>query len=390
MNERTCRVTRLGLAVSLVAFVLGLGAIAGGCSDVGDDTGVTPDSDAASGLTTDATTDAVTSDSGGEKKDATSDTGRREAESDSTSTPDVAEDAPSEVSQEIPDAAKDVAEDVPSDVATDVADAEIDTSNNGGGDVSTDVTNDVSTVVANDSSNDVSAEVAADVSTDVGSTVESGPPPPPPLVPCTTVAQANDPVTANCVTCNQNTNGVCTPTEAIFVGIDIGTGAVTTAGPPPESGCYMTMSNDGCIDSEIDSSPQTSGAECGDLGTASFTAGNGFVGTVDDICVATLNCTAGFGQPGYKATCLGPSTATISTCLCGTDHEPAATCQGVSSISLLNGVCATFELDGYPASLTTPSTLVGNFTTSTFPSGTANSIAQCAVGNTEAKVACNL
>jgi hypothetical protein len=216
--------------------------------------------------------------------------------------------------------------------------------------------------------------------------------PPPALSPCLTAAAAAAPTAAanNCVTCNQNTNGVCTPTEAVLVGIDIGEGAVTVAGAPPATGCYVIASNDGCIDSQINSSPQTSGAECGDLGTASFTAGNGFTGAVNNICVAALNCTAGFGQPGFSATCLGTSTATISTCLCGTNNEPAAACQAVASISSLDGPCATLELDGFPASLSSPSTLVGNFTTSTFPSGTANAIAQCLVGNAAAKTACHL
>ncbi len=171
-----------------------------------------------------------------------------------------------------------------------------------------------------------------------------------PLLPCTTG-------TSNCVQCGGNTSGLCTPTEAAIVQVDISKGVATAPGADP-AGCYTCLDGNDCLDD----SHGNSGNECGDA--LSF-------GTSTE-CLATLNCIIG-------SNC--DSAGAISICYCGT--APAST-TCASNPSAENGSCAAtiaaglFNSTTNMAYATTDGTdILPNLTNNTMASGMADQIFQC-------------
>jgi hypothetical protein len=193
------------------------------------------------------------------------------------------------------------------------------------------------------------------------------------LVPCTSAGQTG------CVKCLEN-SGVCTPTEAALLQIDIDNGKVTAPGPAPADPgdgtiCYTCMADNFCLDN----SSQT-GFECGDS-PASFTNGAGASVSGPTVCLNTLECITGTAGMNCPNAANG-----IGECYCGPSLTPTQ-CQTATS---QNGPCLSEEIAGfaYTPGATAANTILGEFTTQTQPSGIANALLACALGNPPDTCAC--
>jgi hypothetical protein len=130
------------------------------------------------------------------------------------------------------------------------------------------------------------------------------------LVPCTTAGQTG------CVQCHGN-GGVCSPTAARLVQIDINKGVATAPGPAPTdnygSTCYSCTYNAFCLDGI---GGQT-GYECQDL-AGNFTNGAGASVNAESTCLATLDCVL---SPTQGQGCVNSANG-IDQCYCGVRLEP--------------------------------------------------------------------
>jgi hypothetical protein len=186
------------------------------------------------------------------------------------------------------------------------------------------------------------------------------------LVPCTASGQTG------CVGCYGSAGNVCTPTEAIFVNLDIAKGLVTAAGPEPDdmtASCYSCLVYSDCIDNAADG---ITGTECDAL-SGNFTNGSGASVPAEATCNAVVACIAGSQGMQCAATAL-------SYCYCGPGGGPSAQCQGANA-SMVNGPCIDPEVAGFPYTKTSASSILGAYSHSTLPSGLANSIFACAISN---------
>jgi hypothetical protein len=182
---------------------------------------------------------------------------------------------------------------------------------------------------------------------------------PAPLLPCTTAGQAN------CVQCVGNDKGAinnktCTPTEAQFVQHDIDTGKATVAGADPAGSCYDCLWNNACID---DTHFGDDAHECGD--TAALTS----FGTAAE-CQATVGCILG-------SSC---ASSALATCYCGTAGL-LTTCQGNPASGPINGACASTIAAGLGFAVTDGTDNTGKLNSTTYASGMADQIFQCALSN---------
>jgi hypothetical protein len=184
----------------------------------------------------------------------------------------------------------------------------------------------------------------------------------PPPVACTSA-----PCGANTVQCQGNTGGVCSPTEAALVALDISKGA--TAGNDPATGCYTCLFNNGCIDDTVFGD---TGKECGDL-SGSFTNAASSSVNAASTCLATLSCVLTTG--------CGLTNGGLTNCLCGAGGGGPSACAAQTSESPFNGACDTQEETGLASNV--PSTVIGKeYTDTTEPSGMANQVIACGlVGN---------
>jgi hypothetical protein len=190
------------------------------------------------------------------------------------------------------------------------------------------------------------------------------------LLPCTTPGQED------CIQCSGSTGGICTPTEAVLVQLDISSGKATAPGPDPAGSCYQCLLGFGCIDSP---SHHFTGLECGDF-TGRFKAGNGFMGQKQDICVDTLKCVLGPQGKGCENDVNG-----VVHCYCGTD----GTSHSVTGLycaahgSSVNGPCLVPETNGsrFPPTNSSDITLGFTDTSGANPSGIANALVACASSN---------
>ncbi|MGO8998831.1 MAG: hypothetical protein ACLQVI_36365 [Polyangiaceae bacterium] len=180
------------------------------------------------------------------------------------------------------------------------------------------------------------------------------------LVPCTTAGQTG------CVACQGSTGGVCTPTEATLVQLDINKGFATAAGNDPAAGCYTCLLGKHGLD---DTTGDT-GNECGDLtGTTASTDPAG--------CIATLSCIVTSGC-ALASTYLGDAGTnnSLNDCYCGT--APAS---GTCTSGGANGPCDSVEATGLGFAETDGLDILKNFTLATLASGQANTIIQYAMSN---------
>jgi hypothetical protein len=227
----------------------------------------------------------------------------------------------------------------------------------GAADVAEEATPDAHADAPEDAPADVhAAEAGTDAATEAGGGA---------LVPCTASGQTN------CVSCPAiaANNGVCTPTEAVFVQVDITTGTVTGSGPDDASaGCYQCVVGAECLDTS-----RIHTQECGDL-TGNFTNGSGASVDAASTCVATLECIAG----PAGANCANNSDG-LSYCYCGAGGGAATNC--TSHGMAADGPCFAQEVAGFMFPPTDATDIVVNFTDSTEPSGQANSILDCVQSN---------
>jgi hypothetical protein len=162
---------------------------------------------------------------------------------------------------------------------------------------------------------------------------------------------------------------VCTPTEAVFVQLDIESGAVTAANQPDTAaaGCYACLVADECLDSN-----RVHNQECGDL-DAAFTNGSNQMLNGPDTCVATLQCMTNMNT---NQNCVN-NTDGLSYCYCGPGGE-APGCTTAAGGAAANGACLSAQVAGFPYAQDDSADIVNNFTALTVPSGLANSILGCA------------
>jgi hypothetical protein len=180
------------------------------------------------------------------------------------------------------------------------------------------------------------------------------------------------PCSANQVTCSNNaasTGGVCTPTEAAFVNLDIAARATTAAGDAttnPDS-CYACLVANDCLDVGT----HFTNRECEDFGAGTFmnaTATVPAATTCDAVvtCITTSSCAA----------------SDSSFCYCGTGGGPSSQCATTAGGAAANGPCINQEVAGLPDAKTDTSDNVGTFFgTKADPSGRANDIFACATTN---------
>jgi hypothetical protein len=197
---------------------------------------------------------------------------------------------------------------------------------------------DASTADAADAADaEVSETSTVDAGTDTGAGDASVGP-----GPCTAAGQTG------CVACSGNADGVCTPTEALFVAHDIRAGHAATLD------CYSCLFNNSCVN---DTTFSDKGHECGDLSGA-FGGG----GSASDLCVATLTCI-------LKTSC---AAGDVQDCFCGADH-PGNSCQTAANP---DGACKAAEVAGLGVSDDT--SVLKDYTDTTRPAGMANQILSCA------------
>jgi hypothetical protein len=196
------------------------------------------------------------------------------------------------------------------------------------------------------------------------------------LVPCTSAGQTN------CVQCQGNTTGVCSPTEAILVQVDITQKVATAAGADSDTGCYGCLLNVGCID---DDQFSDTGKECTDTAVLPANFKNGAGTTVNSLntCLDALTCIVGgtFESQTFPGGC-GATNGGVTNCFCGPGGGGPGACPSAGAAT--NGVCKTQEVAGFKDVSTDSTDILGkDFTDQTEPTGMANQIISCglSVGN---------
>jgi hypothetical protein len=160
---------------------------------------------------------------------------------------------------------------------------------------------------------------------------------------------------------------VCTPTEAVFVQLDIASGAVT--GPVVDAaGCYACITSNDCLDTN-----RVHNQECGDLEASFMNATQTVNGP--DTCIATLQCMTGSGNMNCASNVNG-----LAYCYCGPAGE-APGCTTAAGGMAANGACLSAQVAGFPYVATDSADILNNFSATTTPSGLANSILDCASFN---------
>jgi hypothetical protein len=180
----------------------------------------------------------------------------------------------------------------------------------------------------------------------------------------------------NSVKCTSNAagTGVCTPTEAAIVARDIAQGNLTAGQLKTGTGsCYECLNAKSCLDDNTGDV----GLECAD----SPDLGGGTAGSGVTLCLSTLNCIITNdcqGAGGITGTSAIASQEDISLCYCGGNNAGNA-CQ--TSGTATNGLCVTQESAGFGFAFSDNKDILQNFGGSSFPSGVANAIFQCAKSN---------
>ncbi len=177
-----------------------------------------------------------------------------------------------------------------------------------------------------------------------------------PLSPCTTG-------TTNCVKCQGNetgtgnNGGLCSPTEAAFVQLDISKNVATAPGDDPAAGCYSCLAAAGCLD---DTTFHDANHECGDTLTTGTSAQ----------CISTLNCIIG-------AKC---AASAVNTCYCGSAPS-SGSCNNAAPNGAANGTCDTQIAAGNGLAVNDGHNNLVDLTNPAFASGKADQIFQCALSN---------
>ncbi len=173
-----------------------------------------------------------------------------------------------------------------------------------------------------------------------------------PLLPCTAAGQTN------CVKCQGNASGICTPTETALVQHDITKGLATAPGNDPAGTCYSCLLGGACID---DTTFGDSGHECEDsLATFGTSA----------MCEATISCI-------FQTAC---AKTAVAACYCGTAGV-ATTCQGNPAPGPINGACDRVIAAGLVFPVTDGTDNTAKLENVAYAAGKADQIFQCALAN---------
>jgi hypothetical protein len=210
-------------------------------------------------------------------------------------------------------------------------------------------------------------------------------------LPCTTAGQTN------CVKCDQNATGLCTPTEAIVVTRDIEEGFVSGNMLTMDS-CYECAILNGFINSDL---MMFFGNECGDL-----------TGAAVQQCLDALNCYLGFPQSGtagstgtnsgatpaaLAADCSNEKPSGVFNCFCGASEPNVTACKtggtvaaaatGGPGVASPNGVCINQIIAGTGTTTSTiNSTIITDMSTVTLGAGLAAQFVQNAGSNLAAPI----
>jgi hypothetical protein len=214
-------------------------------------------------------------------------------------------------------------------------------------------------------------------------------------VPCTTAGQTN------CVECDQNTDHLCTPTEAILLTRDIEKGLYSGNLPAPTvsmtgGSCYECLAVNDCVDS---TAMGFTGLECGDLAAAAAV----------QPCLDALNCVLGSPQAGTAGATGTPDPAATSAslaadctnagdgvfnCFCGSNDTNTTACGAAPTVAAAqptspNGACQLQVFAGTGAtSSTANSTIITDLSNVNLGAGLAFSIPICAGSNQSVGQAC--
>jgi hypothetical protein len=169
------------------------------------------------------------------------------------------------------------------------------------------------------------------------------------LLPCTTAGQLN------CVKCQGNSTGLCSPTEAIFVQHDITKHVATAPGNDPTGSCYACAYSADCINN---TQFGDTGKECEDPIQTFGTAAE---------CQSVISCI-------LTSDC---SASAVAPCYCGT-LGLATTCQGTSGVAV-NGACDTQIAAGLGFPLGDGTDNTAKLENTAYAAGRADQIFQCAV-----------
>jgi len=252
---------------------------------------------------------------------------------------------------------------------------------------------------------------------------------------CTGTGAACTPVdsngSANCVQCTNRTPAICTGTEAIFLGLDITSGAATSGGAPPPTGCYAgcLIGAPTCLDIPAQSKTNR---ECEDLG-ASTTWQPGTCSDNTVPCGTSADCIAAGSPAGTTcipytgevatnavqdclnvATCVAGNTCLTSQaggatyCFCGAGAWGTGGSAGPTNCSThggsinngsapnscsgtpnSNGACESVEAAGFKDLPCDTSDVIKDWTDNAQPSGMANAIVGCAAANVGAYPNCS-
>jgi hypothetical protein len=184
---------------------------------------------------------------------------------------------------------------------------------------------------------------------------------------------------ANSVQCpgSATSNGVCTATEAAIVARDIAKGNLDGTGQLKQ---YVSAANNGscytCLNAKscLDDDQMDVGSECADApDLAGGAAGSGVTQ-----CLATLACVLGSdceGPGGIAGTSAVAAQENVNLCYCGGNNAGSA-CNTAGAAT--NGACVTQEAAGFGFAFTDNMDILENFGAKTYPSGIANHIFQCA------------
>jgi hypothetical protein len=186
------------------------------------------------------------------------------------------------------------------------------------------------------------------------------------LVPCTTAAMAAAPAANFCVTCQGKSGGVCSPTEAQFVQLDITNKIATAPGPDNEKGsCYLCLTASDCVD----------GTELNDVGNECEDTGFSSAGTSAQ-CEAVITCVLASGTGA--AQCANPGLGGIGNCYCGTDANCFAGTAAAPITAGVNSACDTQIAIALGFPLGDGVDIGANFTDPTRAGGRAAQIFNCA------------
>jgi hypothetical protein len=217
-------------------------------------------------------------------------------------------------------------------------------------------------------------------------------PPPPAGGPCTQlVGGVLKDATGNtaCIKCDQNTNGVCSQTEAIIVTRDQEKGLINAAGTAPSAAsCYECATANGALNTDIQG---FSGEECDDLSGAALqlclNALNCFVGSPQSGTAGAGGTNSGAGAAALTADCSNESPAGVFNCFCGSAEPDVTDCKNGGTVAAMasggvgvaspNGACIAQILAGTGTTSTTiNATVIGDLNNANLGAGEAATIVQ--------------